>query len=259
MGIAIIWKRDVGRSSTSHNHKQALTASHSRRWVMFKPAAGLHNAADKLTAFGVLQLCNAKMFTEDSDENRGQISVARSFLARYKGNWQQDVDTSVHNSWESIAGPYRRDVVLQYHLRVFTVGRRLHRSNASSIWPATLQRVSGTIKAVGNGKDLKVEEKRYAVAIKTTCAGLDLPVWRLINLVDELVDPGSSVMLRNVSWKDIGAMPRPRTAGLLVFAARLHDLCRDWEQDWTSLLDAVDIAIQVDVSIEPIRCRITRR
>lgn len=65
-----------------------------------------------------------------------------------------------------------------YHLRVFTTDVR------TSKRPESVQRIAGAIKAVGGGEDLEVLEKRYSVALKTTCGGPDLPCFCLINLVE---------------------------------------------------------------------------
>lgn len=178
------------------------------------------------------------------------------FLAQFEAKWDLNRDLwgssddkgSADASWGGGSTPlamtnsHKEDVLFQYHMRVFT-------THSGGLRRAVTGRVSGNLTAPSDARrNLDIHEIRYSVGLKTTWK-FDLPVFTLVTMTNSfsgLEDLGE--LYDANAWRAVNIRPSIRATGIAAFAFRVRSLLPGWADQWSRLLDQIDMVLSADVS-----------
>ncbi|KAK0731874.1 hypothetical protein B0H67DRAFT_476402, partial [Lasiosphaeris hirsuta] len=208
---------------------------------------------DTLFSIAALQLCREADLDETGPSGLSRQRLTKCFLDQFRGKWELSRRLS-RKLWGSSDHPWSgsvrfdkskwEDLVLQYHMRVFTAPITWMRHSGRS-----LERVTGTLTSDKHKRSLKIYEVRYSVGLKTTWR-FDLPVFTLVTMADSvtasrLQDIGQ-LSSRN-EWETAGIHPSIRATGLAAFAFRIQSLLPQWEAQWSNLIDEIGKVLNNDI------------
>lgn len=196
-----------------------------------------------LFSIAAAQLCqDADLATGYNPKARARRNQVTLFLTQFRDKWEpsRNLWGTSERGWTSspqLNSSSWKDLVFQYHMRVFTTphpGNRL-------AWPAPgLKRESGTIPGEKN-TPLDIYEIRYSVGLKTTWA-LDFPVFSIVTMADAAagsLKSGLPNLQDRHDWEEAGMRPSVRATGVAAFAFRIQSLLPQWEAHWSRLLDDI--------------------
>ncbi|KAK0638564.1 hypothetical protein B0T16DRAFT_421359 [Cercophora newfieldiana] len=220
---------------------------------------------DPLLSTAALQLCRGADFDKAHDEYASlapaRLRLAQCFVSQFKGKW----DPLSRNRWGVSYQPWTgsakfkshnwNDLVLQYHMRVFTVpvgriklpGEGLKRAQGK-LW-ASLSR-DDAAEGHSSRKSLQLIESRCSVGLKTTWR-LDFPVFSLVTMADSTTTSLKPERLQQLGnpkeWEKANIHPTIRATGIAAFAFRIQSLLPQWETQWSRLIDDVESFLNADL------------